>query len=307
MGATTAELVNTLQNQAEFHNEVLRCHPDGLFTDSALSLGENEFYLKPKGGRWDLEEFLPSFKGPGILEAKSASNKIFDEFSRKGLPDLYLDQCQVNMHLTARNWTVCILISREDYSRIAFFLIPYDNAHYEKLQMKACSILSAVILGKSWVETNCQDQELDEDDQILQESLSTYLPAGDMKKGFCFECPLNLTCPEQANRRKSIGSFPPEIHEEIQALCELLKEFQESEKTTKNETEILKDRILELASFYEVSITKLTGELKSLSISEIKGKRSIDMDALERDFHEAYAKCLNIGEPYTQIRVTERK
>lgn len=283
--------------QAVMAHDGLKGHPDGLWMkppvlDSSISICDEHGRVIPA------DEARAIMCGDGILEVKSGSNAVVKDAIRSGISPVYRDQVVSNMGLFGRGWALLIYISRENFSKIAFFLIKADPARYEELKVQKTRILEAA----SVIRFSHPDPVKPED----AGSIESLLLEADKDRGFCQSCPISDSCPALCVAGDS-GIFPEEVLDTVQALAEIYREGAEQEKAGKESKDDARDRLVALGALHHAVKAPLGGALKSVSISHQRGREGVDAQRLKTDFPEAYAACRTEGEPFSVVRVTPVK
>ncbi len=285
----------------------LKSHPDGLLAEDSFELDPNSTYFRADGSRWEFESLAPLITGPGVVEVKSGSLSVWKSVVKKGLSSTYLDQTMTEMGLSERRWTLVVYICRENLNRIAFFFVPYDDAHFQGLRRRAAAMIGSAALGRGALFASGITDYTDEDaTDAVVEVLKPHLLEADSDRGFCSKCPIRFSCPAMT-RTMADGSFPPEVIEEVTALALCYDEARAAESAAESDKEDARDRIVALAEKFGASRAVLPPPYTSLSISKQTGRDSCDFARLKSKHPEAYADCVSQGDPFFSLRVNKKR
>lgn len=298
-------LSNTGRNQARFEDGTLACHSDGLLAADAFELDDRSTYYDEDGGIWALDELRALLVGPGIVEFKSASSGVFRHTIRRGVSLQYQDQTTANMGLSGRRWTLLVFICRDNLSKIAMFFIPFREAKYRELQLRADAIMGSAALAREALQMAGIADKDPEDLQVVA-TCSLHLLAPDESRGYCMKCPIASSCPALTKVRQT-AFFPEKVMDEVEALAEIAADASDMKKAAEEEGEAAKARLEELAAQYGASKAILPPPFTSVTITPQNGKLGCDFDRLRTLFPDAYAACVSRGEDFSVVRVNRKK
>lgn len=284
----------------------LKSHPDGLLAEDSFTLDPSSTYFRADGSRWEFESLLPFIVGPGIVEVKSGSLSVWKSVVKKGLSSTYLDQTMAEMGLSERRWTLVVYVCRENLNRIAFFFVPYDDAHFQGLRRRSAAMIGAAALGRGALFAAGLGADPEEQEGAIMDALKPHLLEADSDRGFCSNCPIRFSCPAMT-RTMADGSFPPEVEEEVVALALCYDEARGAEAAAESDKNDARDRIVSLAEKFGASRAVLPPPYTSLSISKQNGRDSCDFARLKSKHPEAYADCVSQGDPFVSIRVNRKR
>lgn len=290
-GAFDGVVRETGRAQVELAHETapLRCHPDGRLNWKVdWEEGMQIAYLDEKAQAQFLDKPL---EGHGTKEIKTCNSAIFRKYTKQGLPPRYIDQTQVEMGLSGTQWTLLVLVNRENLAQFVSFLLFFDPDRFDKDVMRSHVIMEAVDRVNEAVGAEFLDQD---------EAEATHLPEAEPERGYCAYCPIQDKCPAHAFKSidaDSVKSFPSDVADELEALAE---EYIDS-KPIVDRSDKLKDTLKD--AFVEHGVKAAFG----LFMQESKGRETVDSKKLKAEFPEAASACTKTGSPSYSLKIAREK
>jgi len=218
--------------------------------------------------------------GDGVLEVKTASAATFKRYQSDGLPQHYLDQVQAQMGLSGLGWGLVVLVSRENLAEMSTFPVTFSPDHFRFLEGRARKA------APYFEDSSC-------------------LPPGEPDRGFCFNCPFAMDCPERQALRKAgeHGEVPEVIRLQLSAQVEELGIVESQLKPLEQRTTELRDQIKSTLTIYMIDKVNLDGGTAQMVTSS---RTSFSAKDLQREAPELYSRYLRTS-TFTNLRITSRK
>ncbi len=219
-------------------------------------------------------------KGDGVLEVKTASAATFKRYQSDGLPQHYLDQVQAQMGLSGLGWGLMVLVSRENLAEMTTFPVTFSPDHFRFLEGRARKAAP-----------------------YLEDS--SCLPPGEPERGFCFNCPFAMDCPEHQALRKAgeHGEVPEVIRLQLSAQVEELGIVESQLKPLEQRTTELRDQIKSTLTIYMIDKVNLDGCTAQMVTSS---RTSFSAKDLQREAPDLYTRYLRTS-TFTNLRITSNK
>ena len=218
--------------------------------------------------------------GDGVLEVKTASAATFKRYQSDGLPQHYLDQVQAQMGLSGLGWGLVVLVSRENLAEMETFPVTFSPDQFRFLEGRARKA------APYFEDSSC-------------------LPPGEPERGFCFNCPFAMDCPEHQALRKAgeHGEVPEVIRLQLSAQVEELGIVESQLKPLEQRTTELRDQIKSTLTIYMIDKVNLDGGTAQMVTSS---RTSFSAKDLQREAPELYSRYLRTS-TFTNLRITSRK
>jgi hypothetical protein len=275
----------TGNNQAEIPlpDAPMRIHPDGTILRLPIPEGLTHALVQDATGAL-IQIEAASLKGPGVLEIKSYGQGPFGALKKSGLSGTYQDQVQVQMGATGRTWALVVCGCREDVSRVALFVILFDQARFDALKALAREVMAA----KAAV--------------LAGADMDAALPAPIKERGYCDNCALAYSCPAYSVADAVEGAtFPEDVALEVEVLAEEHLQLAPAEKRLKEVKEALKD------IFARFPVDRFATDSVQTARRYTGARESCDTKKLLADHPAAYSDTVTTGRPSMWVAVSAPK
>jgi predicted phage-related endonuclease len=234
-------------------------------------LGVEEIVIKAPAG--DVTVRKP---GVGALECKSHASHLFRAMVRDGLPTSHILQLQWAMFVRNRRWGSYVVLNPESWEVLIFDVL-YDPELIQAILPKVEATWMLIEAG------------------VLPEKL-------DAKDKRCSRCPWRKTCQGEELARFVPSEDRERLIERDESFAELLADRQEMKRVLEENERVL-DAIEDCIREKFGDRTAIECEGFRAYYAPQKGRRSVDMDLLEKKYPDAFKACVKYGRPSRPLRV----